>query len=125
MTAITKVKKIVNPHSFIIQDYAYSNTLVLMVNNSQLPKNAVIDRVRLLGSFNVNGKEIKDVLLDDILEVNVDVKYHQEYTDENDRVLATMYFPEGVPQDLLDKVLSYIITDFKVYYHEEAIMVAE
>lgn len=125
MTAIAKAKKIVNPHSFIIEDYAYSNTFVLMVNNSQLPKSAVIDRVRLLGSFNVNGKEIKDVLLDDILEVNVDVKYHQEYTDGNDRVVATMYFPEGVPEDLRLKILSGVINDFKVYYHEEAILEVE
>ena len=122
MTAIAKVKKITPPKGSILQDYFGENSISLLADKSQLPKNAVIDRVRLMGSFKVNKKEVKDVILEDIPDTHVDVRYHQEYTDGNDRVIATMHFPEGVPEDLLDKVLNYFITDFEVYYHEEAIL---
>ena len=125
MTAITKEKEITPPKGSILQDYLGENSISLLADKSQLPKTAVIDRVRLMGSFKVNKKEVKDVILEDIPDIHVNVRYHQEYTDENYRVVATMNFPAGVPEDLLDKVLNYFITDFKVYYHEEAIMGAE
>ena len=41
------------------------------------------------------------------------------------RVIATAYFPEGIPVDLYEKIMSDEINSFDVYYHEEYVAVTE
>ena len=100
------------------------NTLAFCLD---LPKNAVVDRIRIKGEFDIErmGKQ-KDKLLEDI-ECPVFVTYHRElaylaYNPERmQRVAATAYFPEGIPADLKKKLDCNAIQDFDVYYHLEAV----
>lgn len=50
------------------------------------------------------------------------VKYFLDEKDSGLCKLATINFPEGIPEDYLEKLNNYKCEDFIVEYHEEAIV---
>lgn len=116
-----------NHNGTINNGYWGANTLAFCVD---LPKNAAVDYIRIKGEFTVDSIAQKNKLLNDI-ECPVFVTYHRELAyevcnpDGMQRVAATAYFPEGIPGDLYEKVMSGVIDGFDVYYHLEAVTEAE
>ncbi len=91
---------------------------------ADIPKNAVVDYVRLRGSFTVYGFEQSDKILEDI-ETPVSVVYHREMAVDNQRAIATVHFLDDIPADLIAKIQNYFITNFDIYYHDEAVTEVE
>lgn len=50
------------------------------------------------------------------------VKYHRERMEDVLRNVATLTFPDGIPEDYKQKLDSYQCEDFTVEYHEECIV---
>lgn len=98
--------------------------------DADLPKNVAVDYIRIKGSFKVKGIEHTDTMLNDIMcptVLNIRRELtHKSYNPERmQRDVAALYFPEGIPEDLLEKVTNGVITDFDIYYHEEYIAEVE
>ena len=111
-----------NHEGFITNGYYGGNNLAFGVN---LPKNAAVDYIRIRGEFDINGVDKqKDKLLNDI-ECAKHIEYHREFAVDKQRIVATIEFPEGIPNDLYEKVMSGVIDKFDVYYHLEAVTEAE
>ena len=104
MNILTK-KKIDENTGCIICDYAGSNSLAFL---AKLPKNATVDRIKVDG-----------VYLEDLREQKI-ITLHKELMEGELRVAATVVFPADVPA-LHEKASHYLLTEFEVYYHEEAI----
>lgn len=107
---------------FITNGYFGGNNLAFVIN---LPKNAAVDYIRIRGEFEIKGAGTqKDKLLNDI-ECPKHIEYHREFAVDNQRIIATIEFPEGIPNDLFEKIMSGEIDKFDVYYHLEAVTEAE
>jgi hypothetical protein len=103
---------------FITNGYYGGNNLAFVIN---LPKNAAVDYIRIRGEFDIKGVgKQKDKLLNDI-ECSKKIEYHREFMSGEQRIVATIEFPEGIPNDLYEKVMSDVINKFDVYYHLEAV----
>lgn len=74
---------------------------------AELPKNAKVDYIRLIGNVEVNGTPLENPVLDDI--DGVVVSYHKELSE-----IATAYFVDGIPQKLLADVQNYVLADFEI-----------
>ncbi|MBR4859347.1 MAG: hypothetical protein IKU08_09225 [Clostridia bacterium] len=123
-----KMIKSENNSGLISNGFWGANTLSFWVD---LPKNAAVDYIRIKGEFDIEGVgKQKDKLLNDI-ECPVIVTYHREFAakvhnpERMQRIIATAYFPEGIPVDLYNKINSGEIEHFDVYYHEEYVAVTE
>ena len=107
-----------NHEGFITNGYYGGNNLAFGIN---LPKNAAVDYIRIRGEFDVKGVGTqKDKLLNDI-ECPKHIEYHRELMSGNQRIIATIEFLEGIPNDLFVKVMSGVIEKFDVYYHTETV----
>lgn len=53
---------------------------------------------------------------------NAKVSYHREKMEDVLRVVATLEFPDGIPEDYLFRLTNYMCEEFIVEYHEEAIV---
>lgn len=97
-----------NANGCILTDYNGSRSASFL---ARLPKSAVIDHIKVDGKFleDVNTKKIR---------------YHLEPTEKTGneawRVAATVWF-EDEDLELYDKLASYAVQDFEVYYHLEAV----
>ncbi len=111
-----------NHEGIINLGYWGANNLCFCVD---LPKNAAVDYIRIKGEFDIKdfGTQ-KDKLLNDI-PCPKNIEYHREFAVDKQRVIATIEFPEGIPNDLYEKVMSGVIDKFDVYYHLEAVTEAE
>lgn len=108
MNILTK-KKITERTGCILCDYAGVNSISFL---AKLPKGAVIDRIK------ADGVYLEDLRVPKIINT------HQELTEGEHRVIATVYFPEELPE-FYDRAANYQVTEFEVYYHEEAIIETE
>ena len=98
--------------------------------DADIPKGMAVDYVRIKGSFKVKGIEHTDRLLNDIecpTVINIRRELtHKCYNPERmQRDVAAVYFPEGIPEDLLEKVTNGEITDFDIYVHAEYVAEVE
>ena len=107
-----------NHEGFITNGYYGGNNLAFVIT---LPKNAAVDYIRIRGEFDIKGVGTqKDKLLNDI-ECSKKIEYHREFAVDKQRIIATIEFPEGIPNDFYEKVMSGVIDKFDVYYHLEAV----
>lgn len=78
---------------------------------ADLPKNAKVEHIRLIGEVEANGTKLTNPILEDI--DGVAVTYHKESTDGS---IATAYFLEGIPEKVLFDVMNYVLNDFEITY---------
>lgn len=77
----------------------------------ELPKNAEPKHIRIIGEVEVNGTKFLNSSVE-----NFDgavVQYH-----DNNSEIATVYFLEGIPKELLANVQNYVLANFEVEYIE-------
>lgn len=74
-----------------------------------LSKNVKINSIRLIGEPKVNGLKLTNPVLE-----NLDGAMVQYHKDSEDGAIATAYFAEGVPEELLYVIQNYILTDFEI-----------
>lgn len=108
MNIVTK-KKITEGKGCILRDYAGVNSLSFL---AKLPKGAVIDSIK------ADGVYLEDLRVPKIINT------HREITEDEYRVIATVYFPAELPA-LYDRAANYQVTEFEVYYHDEAVVETE
>lgn len=114
MNVFTPIKKEIkaNMNGCIMPNYKGDNSVSFF---AQLPKSAVIDRVKVDGKFleDINTKKIR---------------YHREiiedFAGDICNVVATVWFEED-DLELYDKLANYVVQDFEVYYHFEAVVEAD
>ena len=106
MNIVTKKKITANENGLMLCDYAGVNSISFF---AKLPKNATVDRIKVDGVF-----------LEDLRVCKI-INTHKELTEGEYRAAATVYFPDEVPTELYDNIANYVVQDFEVYYHEEAI----
>ena len=104
MNIITTTKKNItaNENGVILPDYkGYPSASFL----AKLPKCAVVDHIKVDGKFldDVNTKKIS---------------YHVALFEGEFKVVATVWF-DDTDLDLYEKLASYEVQDFEVYYHLE------
>jgi hypothetical protein len=80
---------------------------------AELPENAKIESIRIIGEVETNGIKRVNPFLEDI--DGVVVVYHK---DRSNGEIATAYFLEGLPEKVYLDVQSYILADFEVTYTE-------
>ncbi len=80
---------------------------------AELPENAKIEHIRIIGEVETNGTKRVNPILEDI--DGVVVVYHKE---RSDGAVATAYFLEGLPEKVHLDVQNYILADFEVTYTE-------
>lgn len=97
-------------NGFISAQMKSANSITFV---AELPKNAKVEYIRLIGEIEVNGTKLINPILEDI--DGVVVGYHFESTDES---IATAYFLEGIPAKVLSAIQNYILTDFEIAYVE-------
>lgn len=113
MNVVNLIKEniVANKNGMIMADYIgsgmYSASFL-----ANLPKSAVIDHIKVDGKFleDVNTRKIR---------------FHRELTEpvngETWKVAATVWFEED-DLDLYFKLSNYVVQDFEVYYHLEAVV---
>jgi len=74
-----------------------------------LPANVKVNNIRLIGKVEVNGSVLDNPALE-----NIDGGVVQYHKDSEDGAIATAYFAEGVPEQLLADVQNYVISDFEI-----------
>lgn len=105
---IVKVKKITaNENGLMLCDYAGVNSISFL---AKLPKSATVDHIKVDGVF-----------LEDLRVCKI-INTHKELAENDWRVVATVYFSDEMPTEFYDKIANYVVQDFEVYYHEEAIV---
>lgn len=112
MNILTTIKKkfTANENCCVLTDYKGNLSASFL---AKLPKSAVIDHIKVDGKFleDINTKKIR---------------YHLEPTEfikaknEDWRVAATVWFEED-DTELYDKLANYVVQDFEIYYHLEAV----
>jgi hypothetical protein len=75
----------------------------------ELPKNVKINNIRLIGEVKVNGLKLTNPIVE-----NLDGAMVQHHKDSEDGAIATVYFADGVPEELLYVIQNYILTDFEI-----------
>lgn len=111
MNVFTSIKKKItaNENGCIMANYNGNENSVSFLAN--LPKTAVVDHIKVDGKFldDVNTKKIR---------------YHRELTEGEYKVVATVEF-EDYDLELYDKLSNFVVQDFEVYYHLEAVVEAD
>lgn len=103
----TKIKNITTDNGYILINYNEDNSITFF---AELPEYAVIKAVKIDGEF-----------LDDIGTKKI-INYNRRRLDGSKREIATVYFDKNIPDKLFDKINSYKVQEFEVYYEEEAII---
>jgi hypothetical protein len=104
---VTRVKEITTDNGYISANYPETNSITFFAD---IPKNAVVDTVKVDGAF------IEDI------GRNKTVEIYRQLTSGTKREIATVYYNGKIPQELFDKINSYQVQNFEVYYHEEAVI---
>lgn len=107
MNIVTKKNITANENGLMLCDYAGVNSISFL---AKLPKSAIVDHIKVDGVF-----------LEDLTVCKI-INAHKELTEGEYRVAATVYFPDEVPTEFYDRIANYQVTDFEVYYHEEAVV---
>ena len=108
---ITKKLYVTPDNGYVIPNYPTQNAITFCAN---LPvQNGEITNV--VTAVKHNGAYLQDM---DGAVVN----YHREKMDGNYRCVATVVFPDGIPENYKAKLDSYQLEDFIVEYHEEVII---
>lgn len=80
---------------------------------AELPENAKIESIRIIGEVEANGTKHVNPILEDI--DGVVVVYHK---DRSNGEIATAYFLEGLPEKVHLDVTNNILADFEITYTE-------
>lgn len=75
----------------------------------ELPANVKVNSIRLIGEVKVNGLKLTNPALE-----NFDGAMVQYHKNSEDGAIATAYFVDGVPEELLYVIQNYILTDFEI-----------
>ena len=78
---------------------------------AELPENAKIESIRIIGEVETNGTKRVNPFLEDI--DGVVVVYHK---DRSNGEIATAYFVDGLPEEILLDVMDYKLSEFEVTY---------
>lgn len=107
MNVFTPIKKEIkaNENGCIMPNYIGNNSVSFLAD---LPKAAVVDHIK------VDGKFLEDI-------TTKKIRYHLELTEGRYRVIATVEF-EDDDLELYDKLANFVVQDFEVYYHLEAVI---
>ena len=74
---------------------------------AELPKNMKPEHIRLIGDVEVNGTKHEKPYVENLDGV---VIQHHKGTDE----IATAYFLDGVPTQLLSDIQNYVLAEFEI-----------
>lgn len=108
---ITKSLYVTPENGCVFVGYPNQNDITFCVN---LPvKNGTITNV--VTAVKHDGRYLQDM-------EGAFVTYHRERMEDALRNVATLSFPEGVPEGYLNKLNNYEAEDFVVEYHEECIV---
>lgn len=105
---LTKANIVANKNGVILTDYI-GNGMYSASFLANLPKSAVVDHIK------VDGKFLEDV-------TTKKVERHVALFEGDLKVVATVWFEEN-DLDLYEKLSSYEVQDFEVFYHLEAAVV--
>lgn len=108
-----KSKKITPENGCILTGYPNQNDVTFCAH---LPDEG--DVRKIVVAVRHDGKYLQDM-------EGASVKYHREKEESGMRNLATLSFPDGIPEDYLRKLESYQAEDFAVEYNEECIAEVE
>ncbi|MBQ3045125.1 MAG: hypothetical protein IJD49_04150 [Clostridia bacterium] len=78
---------------------------------AELPEGAEVKHIRLVGKVTVNGTKYTNPYLENLDGVVVGCHYNSE-----DASIATAYFVDGLPEEILLDVLDYKLSEFEVTY---------
>ena len=107
MNTIARIREITTDNGYIVTNYADDNSITFFAD---IPRNAVVDTIKVDGAF-----------IDDIGR-NKTIERPRQLTDGSKREVLTVYYNKRIPKELFDKINSYQIQGFEVYYHEEAVV---
>lgn len=93
--------------------YAQIKSANSITLSADLPENAKVEKIRLIGEVKANGTKHVNPVLEDI--DGVVVSYHKESTVGE---IATAYFLEGLPEKVYLDVQNYILQEFEITYTE-------
>jgi hypothetical protein len=106
------MKKTIKGVENIIGDRLGVNTVAFLAD---LPVNAIVDGIK------VNGVWVSDMILDPNPML---VTYPRTAAEDGKRIAAFIrYFYDGGA--LYNEAMAYMIEEFEVYYHEEAVVIAD
>ena len=92
----------------IFSQYKSANSITFC---GELPENAKVDHIRLIGEVKVNGTKYTNPYLENLDGVVVGCHYNSE-----DASIATAYFVDGLPEEILLDVMDYKLSEFEVTY---------
>lgn len=75
----------------------------------ELPANVKVNSIRFIGEVEINSSKLENPVLEDF--DGVVVQYHK---DREASGIATAYFLEGVPTELLYVIQNYVLTEFEL-----------
>ncbi len=110
---ITKERIITPADGMVMIDYPERNHITFCADLPFKEENGVINVVTAVKN--------NDAYLTDMFG-SADIKYPREDMEGNLRVVATVSFPNGIPEGYRAKINSFEVEDFTIEYHEEVIV---
>lgn len=105
-----KSKKVTPENGMILVNHPKQNDITFCAD---LPDEGDIKKIVV--AVKHDGRYLQDM-------DGASVMYHRERPESGMRNVATLTFPDGIPEDYKQKLDSYQCEDFTVEYHEECIV---